>query len=157
MEFLSMYAFFHADCHLLFCYKVLVIREKLAELYESEEQWSKAAQMLSGIDLDSGMRSQSFQPYLPVCLNYYKSAKIWKCLFLILKFILIFFIRVIDDTFRLSKCVQIACLYLEVFTLFCARKSIFDWCRFLDHIGRYNLPQCLNWITYTGSTSLIWI
>ncbi|PNX76218.1 cop9 signalosome complex subunit 4-like protein [Trifolium pratense] len=55
---------------------VLVIREKLAELYESEEQWSKAAQMLSGIDLDSGM-------------------------------------RVIDDTFRLSKCVQIACLYLE--------------------------------------------
>ncbi|XP_039689292.1 COP9 signalosome complex subunit 4 [Medicago truncatula] len=56
--------------------QVLVIREKLAELYESEEQWSKAAQMLSGIDLDSGM-------------------------------------RVIDDTFRLSKCVQIACLYLE--------------------------------------------
>ncbi|KAK2379605.1 COP9 signalosome complex subunit [Trifolium repens] len=56
--------------------QVLVIREKLAELYESEEQWSKAAQMLSGIDLDSGM-------------------------------------RVIDDTFRLSKCIQIACLYLE--------------------------------------------
>nr|AFK33400.1 unknown [Lotus japonicus] len=56
--------------------QVLVIREKLAELYESEEQWSKAAQMFSGIDLDSGM-------------------------------------RVIDDTFRLSKCVQIACLYLE--------------------------------------------
>ncbi|WJX43558.1 COP9/signalosome complex subunit Csn4 [Trifolium repens] len=56
--------------------QVLVIREKLAELYESEEQWSKAAQMLSGIDLDSGM-------------------------------------RVVDDTFRLSKCVQIACLYLE--------------------------------------------
>ncbi|KAG2398252.1 COP9 signalosome complex subunit 4 [Vigna angularis] len=56
--------------------QVLVIREKLAELYESEKQWSKAAQMLSGIDLDSGM-------------------------------------RVIDDAFRLSKCVQIACLYLE--------------------------------------------
>ncbi|KAH1044399.1 hypothetical protein GYH30_025926 [Glycine max] len=56
--------------------QVLVIREKLAELYESEKQWSKAAQMLSGIDLDSGM-------------------------------------RVIDDGFRLSKCVQIACLYLE--------------------------------------------
>lgn len=33
-----------------------MIREKLAELYESEEQWSKAAQMLSGIDLDSGIR-----------------------------------------------------------------------------------------------------
>ncbi|KAI4389923.1 hypothetical protein MLD38_002090 [Melastoma candidum] len=56
--------------------QLLVIREKLAELYESEQQWSKAAQMLSGIDLDSGM-------------------------------------RVIDDTFRLSKCVQIARLYLE--------------------------------------------
>lgn len=38
---------------------MLVIREKLADLYESEEQWSKAAQMLSGIDLDSGMRSES--------------------------------------------------------------------------------------------------
>lgn len=36
---------------------MLIIREKLAELYESEQQWSKAAQMLSGIDLDSGMRS----------------------------------------------------------------------------------------------------
>ncbi|GKD06347.1 hypothetical protein Tco_1181321 [Tanacetum coccineum] len=35
--------------------KVLVIRVKLAELYESEELWSKAAQMLSGIDLDSEM------------------------------------------------------------------------------------------------------
>jgi hypothetical protein len=33
-----------------------VIREKLAELYESEQQWSKAAQMLSGIDLDSGIK-----------------------------------------------------------------------------------------------------
>ncbi|KAK4387528.1 COP9 signalosome complex subunit, partial [Sesamum angolense] len=56
--------------------QVLIIREKLAALYESEQEWSKAAQMLSGIDLDSGM-------------------------------------RVIDDTFRLSKCVQIARLYLR--------------------------------------------
>ncbi|XP_068654672.1 COP9 signalosome complex subunit 4 [Aristolochia californica] len=56
--------------------QVLVIREKLAELYESEQQWSKAAQMLSGIDLDSG-------------------------------------IRMLDDTYKLSKCVQIARLYLE--------------------------------------------
>ncbi|ERN17533.1 hypothetical protein AMTRI_Chr13g92540 [Amborella trichopoda] len=56
--------------------QVLIIREKLAELYESEEQWSKAAQMLSGIDLDSG-------------------------------------IRMLDDTYKLSKCVQIARLYLE--------------------------------------------
>ncbi|KAG9440942.1 hypothetical protein H6P81_021107 [Aristolochia fimbriata] len=56
--------------------QVLVIREKLAELYESEQQWSKAAQMLSGIDLDSG-------------------------------------IRMLDDSYKLSKCVQIARLYLE--------------------------------------------
>ncbi|KAF0914256.1 hypothetical protein E2562_027820 [Oryza meyeriana var. granulata] len=56
--------------------QVVVIREKLAELYESEQQWSKAAQMLSGIDLDSGIRMQ-------------------------------------DDTNKLSKCVQIARLYLE--------------------------------------------
>ncbi|KAA3484608.1 COP9 signalosome complex subunit 4 [Gossypium australe] len=68
--------------------QVLIIREKLAELYESEQQWSKAAQMLSGIDLDSGMRSET---YLFCDMT----------------------IRVIDDTFRLSKCVQIARLYLE--------------------------------------------
>ncbi|KAM1012520.1 hypothetical protein ACFX13_043352 [Malus domestica] len=56
--------------------QVTIIREKLAELYESEQQWSKAAQMLSGINLDSGTRA-------------------------------------VDDTFKLSKCVQIARLYLE--------------------------------------------
>ncbi|KAM0950414.1 putative proteasome component (PCI) domain, winged helix-like DNA-binding domain superfamily [Dioscorea sansibarensis] len=56
--------------------QVIVLREKLAEMYESEHQWSKAAQMLSGIDLDSG-------------------------------------IRVLDETYKLSKCVQIARLYLE--------------------------------------------
>ncbi|KAL6216129.1 PREDICTED: COP9 signalosome complex subunit 4 [Fragaria vesca subsp. vesca] len=56
--------------------QVLIIREKLAELYESEQQWSKAAQMLSGINLDSSM-------------------------------------RVIDDKFKLAKCVQVARLYLE--------------------------------------------
>uniref|UniRef100_A0A453GMU8 PSMD12/CSN4-like N-terminal domain-containing protein n=2 Tax=Aegilops tauschii subsp. strangulata TaxID=200361 RepID=A0A453GMU8_AEGTS len=55
---------------------VVVIREKVAELYESEQQWLRAAQMLSGIDLDSG-------------------------------------IRMLDDTNKLSKCVQIARLYLE--------------------------------------------
>ncbi|GLJ14883.1 hypothetical protein SUGI_0242150 [Cryptomeria japonica] len=56
--------------------QVSIIREKLAELYEEEHQWSKAAQMLSGIDLDSGIRN-------------------------------------LDDTYKLSKCVQIARLYLE--------------------------------------------
>ncbi|KAG5543223.1 hypothetical protein RHGRI_016094 [Rhododendron griersonianum] len=63
--------------------QVLIIREKLADLYEAEQQWSKAAQILSGIDLDSAMRSVS-KPFL-----------------------------VIDDAFRLSKCVKIASLYLE--------------------------------------------
>ncbi len=33
---------------------VTVIRENLASLLETEEQWSKAAQVLAGIDLDSG-------------------------------------------------------------------------------------------------------
>ncbi|KAH7439958.1 hypothetical protein KP509_04G084400 [Ceratopteris richardii] len=56
--------------------QVAVIREGLAEVYVDEEEWSKAAQMLSGIDLESG-------------------------------------IRVLDDTYKLSKCVKIAQLYLE--------------------------------------------
>ncbi|KAH0883853.1 hypothetical protein HID58_059949 [Brassica napus] len=57
-------------------WQALVIREKLAALYESEQEWSRAAQMLSGIDLDSGMRA-------------------------------------VDENFKLSKCIQIARLYLE--------------------------------------------
>ncbi|KAF8071124.1 CSN4 [Scenedesmus sp. PABB004] len=32
------------------------IREQLAELLQGEEQWAKAAQVLAGIDLDSGVR-----------------------------------------------------------------------------------------------------
>uniref|UniRef100_A0A453N3V9 PSMD12/CSN4-like N-terminal domain-containing protein n=1 Tax=Aegilops tauschii subsp. strangulata TaxID=200361 RepID=A0A453N3V9_AEGTS len=68
----------HASC-LSSCernHQVVVVREKFPELYESEQQWLRAAQMLSGIDLDSG-------------------------------------IRMLDDTNKLSKCVQIARLYLE--------------------------------------------
>ncbi|XP_039027067.1 COP9 signalosome complex subunit 4-like [Hibiscus syriacus] len=34
----------------------IVYQRETCELYESEQQWSKAAEMLSGIDLDSGMR-----------------------------------------------------------------------------------------------------
>ncbi|KAI3946127.1 hypothetical protein MKX01_024883 [Papaver californicum] len=56
--------------------QVLIIREKLAELYEAEQEWSKAARMLSGIDLDSS-------------------------------------IRLLDEPYKLSKCVKIASLYLE--------------------------------------------
>lgn len=33
---------------------VTIIRENLAELHEAEEDWSRAAQVLAGIDLDSG-------------------------------------------------------------------------------------------------------
>nr|XP_024375288.1 COP9 signalosome complex subunit 4-like isoform X1 [Physcomitrium patens] len=56
--------------------QVSIIREGLAEMYENEEQWSKAAQMLSGIDLESGQ-------------------------------------RMLDDAYKLEKCVKIALLYLE--------------------------------------------
>ena len=33
---------------------VTFIRESLAELWEKEEEWSKAAGVLAGIDMDSG-------------------------------------------------------------------------------------------------------
>lgn len=46
--------------------QVAVIREKLAAVHEQEEEWSKAAQTLAGIDLDSGMRQLD---------NEYKLAK----------------------------------------------------------------------------------
>ncbi|KAK9815676.1 hypothetical protein WJX72_007876 [[Myrmecia] bisecta] len=36
--------------------QVTVVRTNLAQLLEEEEDWSKAAQTLAGIDLDSGMR-----------------------------------------------------------------------------------------------------
>lgn len=61
-------------------FQVLIIREKLAGLYESEQQWSKAAQMLSGIDLDSGMRSGSLIFSLLVgagLLQYFDKFKIY--------------------------------------------------------------------------------
>ena len=37
--------------------QVTAVREQLAGLLEKEEEWSKAAQTLAGIDLDSGMQS----------------------------------------------------------------------------------------------------
>eukprot|EP00887_Chlorella_sp_A99_P001820 scaffold19.g1820.t1 len=36
--------------------QVMLIREQLSEVYQQQEEWSKAAQALAGIDLDSGMR-----------------------------------------------------------------------------------------------------
>jgi COP9 signalosome complex subunit 4 len=38
---------------------VTIIRENLAALLEKEENWAKAAQVLSGIDLDSGRGTSS--------------------------------------------------------------------------------------------------
>eukprot|EP00271_Cylindrocystis_brebissonii_P006454 TRINITY_DN19246_c0_g1_i1.p1 TRINITY_DN19246_c0_g1~~TRINITY_DN19246_c0_g1_i1.p1 ORF type:complete len:415 (+),score=118.90 TRINITY_DN19246_c0_g1_i1:221-1465(+) len=46
-----------------------VIREGLAELYENEEEWSKAAQMLGGIDLDSAGRGQDVNFRLTICIK----------------------------------------------------------------------------------------
>lgn len=44
-------------CHPPHCARqVAAIREQLAALYEAQEEWSKAAHALAGIDLDSGMR-----------------------------------------------------------------------------------------------------
>lgn len=63
-----------------------MIREKLAELYESEREWTKAAQMLSGIDLDSGIRSNVCfgSPWLEcvrsVILIYFITSYVTECL-----------------------------------------------------------------------------
>lgn len=35
------------------------VRERLAELHEQQEEWSKAAHVLAGMDLESGMMTQS--------------------------------------------------------------------------------------------------
>lgn len=51
-------------------FQVSTIREGLAELYEYEEQWSKAAQMLSGIDLESGIR-YDYLVYRPCVYSEY--------------------------------------------------------------------------------------
>lgn len=106
-------------------FQVLIIREKLADLYESEQQWSKAAQMLSGIDLDSGMRCGI------VFFIFYNKIR-YSCSLSQLRMYSFCFIsaRVIDDTFRLSKCVQIARLYLEVLT---------SWCNCIFMLKRFHL------------------
>lgn len=89
--------------------QVLIIREKLADLYESEQLWSKAAQTLGGIDLDSSMRCVRQHCY------YFDDDWTFFILDLFTDLIYVFLFRVIDDSFRFSKCVKIASLYLEVF------------------------------------------
>eukprot|EP00850_Spirogloea_muscicola_P017497 SM000151S01485 [mRNA] locus=s151:152962:156458:+ [translate_table: standard] len=49
--------------------QVALMREGLAELYEDEEEWSKAAQMLGGIDLDSGLRGLDDTYKLAKCVK----------------------------------------------------------------------------------------
>ena len=46
-----------------------VLREGLAKLYESEKDWIRAAQILSGIDLDSGIRVLSDEYKLQKCVQ----------------------------------------------------------------------------------------
>eukprot|EP00879_Flechtneria_rotunda_P003196 GHRR01003419.1.p1 GENE.GHRR01003419.1~~GHRR01003419.1.p1 ORF type:complete len:398 (+),score=130.77 GHRR01003419.1:295-1488(+) len=51
-----------------------LIREKLAELLEEKEEWSKAAQVLAGIDLDSGVRAvepqYKLQTHIKIAMLY---------------------------------------------------------------------------------------
>lgn len=49
--------------------QVSVLREGLAKLYQEEELWSRAAQMLAGIDLDSGIRVLSDEYKLQKCVQ----------------------------------------------------------------------------------------
>ena len=53
---LTLSASFPASPPVLPACQVAAIREQLAALYEAQEEWSKAAHALAGIDLDSGMR-----------------------------------------------------------------------------------------------------
>eukprot|EP01025_Chloroclados_australasicus_P056320 TRINITY_DN6945_c0_g1_i1.p1 TRINITY_DN6945_c0_g1~~TRINITY_DN6945_c0_g1_i1.p1 ORF type:complete len:395 (+),score=46.06 TRINITY_DN6945_c0_g1_i1:1085-2269(+) len=50
------------------------LREQLAALHEKDEEWSQAAQVLSGIDLDSGMRYLSEEDkvsmFIRICMLY---------------------------------------------------------------------------------------
>ena len=85
-----------------------MIREKFVELYESEQQWSRAAQMLSGIDLDSGIRLKQAFVSLYMSLDFLSPGN----LTIFLK------TRMLDDTNKLSKCVQIERRYLEVSLVF---------------------------------------
>mmetsp|Transcript_38967 Transcript_38967/g.54119 ORF Transcript_38967/g.54119 Transcript_38967/m.54119 type:complete len:408 (+) Transcript_38967:44-1267(+) len=49
--------------------QVATIRESLAQIHEAEEEWSKAAQVLGGIDLDSGNRILDTEYKLEKCVR----------------------------------------------------------------------------------------
>ena len=46
-----------------------VIRESMAAVYEGQEAWSQAAQVLAGIDLDSGQRVLDASYKLQMCIR----------------------------------------------------------------------------------------
>ena len=46
-----------------------VIRESVAAVYEAEESWTQAAQVLAGIDLDSGQRQLDALYKLQKCIK----------------------------------------------------------------------------------------
>jgi COP9 signalosome complex subunit 4 len=48
---------------------VSVIRESVAAVYEAEESWTQAAQVLAGIDLDSGQRQLDAAYKLQKCIK----------------------------------------------------------------------------------------
>ena len=49
--------------------QVSVLREGLAKLYQDEQAWSRAAQILAGIDLDSGIRVLTDEYKLKKCVQ----------------------------------------------------------------------------------------
>ncbi|KAI3841051.1 hypothetical protein MKX03_018282 [Papaver bracteatum] len=89
--------------------QVLIIREKLAELYEAEQEWSKAARMLSGIDLDSS-------------------------------------IRLLDESYKLSKCVKIASLYLEDDDAVNAKRLLIKLLSWLTIVNRKLLSYSIRFV-----------
>lgn len=69
--------------------------------------------MLSGIDLDSGIRyiNRGFVVLFPcIQCNKVLTSNIWHYG----PYFIYFFVRMLDDAYKLSKCVHIARLYLEV-------------------------------------------
>ncbi len=82
-------------------FSVTLIRESLAEQLVKEEEWSKAAGVLAGIDLDSGLLvgggwGQSYYHLLTFITPVQSSGS-----------------RNVDAAYKLSKSIKIAMLYLE--------------------------------------------
>lgn len=59
----------NAVSHAPWLLQVSIIREAVAKVYEAEESWTQAAQMLAGIDLDSGQRVLDAKYKLGMCIR----------------------------------------------------------------------------------------